>query len=148
MSHQPDQIPGGQPGHEPLAISVRAVVLTTIGLVALVVVTLVAIGPLTRVLTPREAAEEVDSLSQLPREAPQTTVGLNPNQARDRLQLVEQQQKWLGEYAWLNDSEQVARIPIDRAMQIVRERGLDGARASGASSPEAASEPPGRQAGE
>lgn len=124
MSDERERAQGKDPGHEPLSISIKWVAITTLGLALLIGLTIWAMIPLTRALSPRDAAEQVESFVELPVEAPQRTVGLNPNQAQDRLAREDEQREWLGEYAWLDQQEQVARIPIERAMEIVRERGL------------------------
>lgn len=125
MSEEREQLHGKDPGHEPLSVSVRAIAIGTISLVALIVATLLAMGWLSPLLTPRDAADGAGTVFDLRVEAPQTTVGLNPNQAQDRLQLEQRQRAWLSGYAWLDDDEQVARIPIKRAVQFIQERGLD-----------------------
>jgi hypothetical protein len=123
-SEEQTRVQGKDPGHERLSISIKGVVLAVIGLAILIAGPLLAMGPLSRLLSPRYAADEVDSFLQLSLESPQSTVGLNPNQAEDRLALEESQRQWLREYAWLDAEQQVARIPIERAMEIIREQGL------------------------
>lgn len=120
-----DHLEASEPGHEPLTISVRAVAIGAVALVLLIAVTIVAMAAFTRLLTPRETGVAAGPFQESPREVPQSTVGLNPNQSQDRLQFEARQHALLREYAWLDDGEQVARIPIEKAMQLIQQQGLD-----------------------
>ena len=135
MSDERERAQGKSPGHEPLSVSIKGIAIGTLGLILLIGLTIWAMGPLARALSPVDATEEGDSFANLPAEASQNTVGLNPNQAEDRLALESQQSAWLSEYAWLSEEQQVARIPIERAMEIIRERGPQSVTQTGDASP-------------
>jgi hypothetical protein len=53
-------------------------------------------------------------------------VGRALQQAAERQAMETDQKRWLSDYAWLDGEQQTARIPIERAMQIVEERGIRG----------------------
>jgi hypothetical protein len=59
-----------------------------------------------------------------PMEASARTVGLGLDQAAQRLVMESEQERWLSEYAWLDEEQERARIPIDRAMEIMAEHGI------------------------
>jgi hypothetical protein len=52
---------------------------------------------------------------------------LQPTPPRDMDELRAQDQEMLSTYGWVDQTRGVARIPIDRAMSIVVEKGLDAA---------------------
>jgi hypothetical protein len=111
-------------GHEPIGVSPRGILLGVIGLVMLIGVTLWLMVPLALLDTSRRSATEAGSLADLPDVPRQNTVGLNPDQRQDRHALESEQQKWLSTYAWQDAERQLARIPIERAVEIVAESGM------------------------
>lgn len=54
----------------------------------------------------------------------QTSPGVAPNQAYDRERLQSRETHILNSYAWQDPEQHRARIPIERAMQLLSERGL------------------------
>jgi hypothetical protein len=49
---------------------------------------------------------------------------LQPAPAQDLLRLRKAEDAILNEYAWIDKSQRVVRIPIDRALELIAERGL------------------------
>jgi hypothetical protein len=107
-------------GHEPIGVSVRFVVVGVAGLITLIVLTLFGMGGIVRLLS-YGAKEQPDGP---PSAKSARTVGLGLNQAHQREAMEVQQEKWLSEYAWLDQDQQTARIPIARAIQIIADRGI------------------------
>ncbi|MEZ6087835.1 MAG: hypothetical protein R3C05_07400 [Pirellulaceae bacterium] len=48
--------------------------------------------------------------------------GVDPNQTFDHQRRLEAQRKQLDSYGWQNREQTVARVPIERAMQMIAER--------------------------
>jgi hypothetical protein len=115
-------------GHETSAIAMRAVAWSGIGLVATIVVSLVLVWELLSMFSQQEkvAADSgtTDTVramqpSRLP-DAPELEV----NQAVALGQLRSRERALLDEYAWLDRQAGIARIPIERAIEIVSQNGL------------------------
>ncbi len=126
----------GSSGHETRDVRLRPIVWAGIILIGL---SLVAFGvAFLTVKVERERAGEA-SLSQNPLEL---SVGrqeppaprLQPQPLRDIRELRAANDAQLANYAWVDKSAGVVRIPIERAMELVAERGLP-TRAEGAAGP-------------
>ena len=113
-------------GHENRDISVRGVVLAAIALAA---VALVSVGLVTRlfVYLNREAARAQDPLP-MPREAAlPAEPRIQPDPAGALLEMRVEESRILDApdaYRWVDKEAGVVRIPIDRAMKVILERGL------------------------
>jgi hypothetical protein len=102
-------------GHEPIETDVRAVWRTGAALVGVVVAALLLTAGMMKWLegakgdrvAERAAAADVDRAGRIP-----------------LAQLRDQQQQWLDSHAWVDRDAGVARIPIDRAMEIIYRNGL------------------------
>ena len=102
----------------------RGIIFTAIGLVALLAVAMSsAIGVVVWLGGQARGPEAAVPETILAR--PQIGPGVMPNQALGREEREAQQKKVLNQYAWRSDSDAVATIPIDRAMEILAERNLD-----------------------
>lgn len=60
---------------------------------------------------------------------------LQPHPLADRARYEARQRGMLTHYAWVDRGAGIVRIPIDRAMQILTERGGPAARTTGAAAP-------------
>jgi hypothetical protein len=122
--------------HERSAINMRAVAWSGVGLAATIVLALVLMWQLMLYLSASEttlddaAAEpSVGSTdrSRLPGIAAPT---LDPNQPIALRRLREREQEILSQYAWIDQQDGVARIPIDRAIEIISKQGFPRAEAN------------------
>jgi len=117
--------PATPSGHEPNAIDVRAVWLSGVGLFAILVATFFLMVNLWQGLA-GQAATTSDSEPTRSKIASSATgvPELNPKQHLQLERLRINERELLTEYAWIDREAGVARIPIDRAIQIVAESGL------------------------
>jgi hypothetical protein len=120
--------PPGEPGHETTDINVWAVGKFAIGLAAITVVSMGLLFGLMRYFQSREATEVVpaiviDKVFPEPRLLKQEAVDLQKFRAGE--------EQVLHSYAWVDQSKGVVRIPIDRAIDVLAQKGLP-SRAGGA----------------
>jgi hypothetical protein len=120
--HAPEDNP--EVRHEHRDVNIRGIVIT--GIVLLVVVTLahaVLFGLFNLLQSEREQADAavppVIDAEQLP-PAPR----LQPDPPADWQQLVNEQDQLLSTYEWVDQDAGSVRIPIERAMEVLLERGL------------------------
>jgi hypothetical protein len=110
-------------GHQTSEINLRAVTWTTIGLVVLVIAVLVTVGGLFSFFKHQNASAnpqtEITTSGRLP-PAPR----LQTNPASDLQQFLEVENAKLNSYGWIDKGAGVIRIPIDRAMDLLAQRGL------------------------
>lgn len=122
----PQGSPGGTgSGHEETNVSARGLVIGTIVLVITVIVCQVGLGLWMREFNRKEDrvdavyagrhAIEVDQFPQ-PR--------LQSNPTIDMVELRREEQARISSYGWVDRKAGIARIPIDRAMEILAEKGL------------------------
>lgn len=115
-------VPGG--GYEKTDATLRPIVVLAVILSVIVVVGLIAIGGLTVLVN-----------GQLARTQPPVPSMFNPNQTppeprlqvlpRDSWQqMLAQDTKRLNSYGWVDQNGGVVHIPIDRAMELLLQRGL------------------------
>lgn len=127
---RPDRLPGVDPedlaaGHETSDASVRAVVGVGIGLLVVIGIAFVAIT-----LLVGSYAGQPLALDRLPGLAPQPTPVLPPEPrlqvepAQELRQYLDQQEQRLHSYGWVDRQAGVVRIPIDRAIDLLAQRGL------------------------
>jgi hypothetical protein len=108
--------------HEPEGIDVRRVMA---GSGSLVLLLLVVCGLMYGVywFLLRRAPESVRG--SLVREAPQVTgPALDADQPSQLQALRAAEEQRLGSYGWADEGSRIARIPIDRAIEILAEKGL------------------------
>jgi hypothetical protein len=110
-------------GHQTSEINLRVVTWATIGLVISVIAVLVTVGGLFSLFKRQYGFETAPSRI--------TTVGKLPPAPRlqtdptsDLQQLLEAENAKLNSYGWIDRSAGVIRIPIDRAMDLLAQRGL------------------------
>jgi hypothetical protein len=114
-------IPQGGPGHETTDIDVWAVAKFAFALVAITIVSLALLFGLMRYFQSREATEVAQSVD--PEKAfPEPR--LLKSEAIDLGKFRENEDKVLHSYAWVDQSKGVVRIPIDRAIDVVAQKGL------------------------
>lgn len=111
-------------GHEPLAVSIRGVVIAMVSLAALLVFTLVLANLLIQTTTPESTVSDsvtpswnADRLPPAPR--------VTPKQAREFREMLAQQKAQLGETVLRDSKNNIAQIPLDRAIELLESEGLD-----------------------
>ena len=110
--------------HESTDVSVRGVVLATS---VLIVVTLLAMGLAGALFgyLNREAQQAQGRSPMVTTEVQLPSAPLIQHHPENDLrQMQEEQARILNDYRWVNKDGGVARIPIDRAMKVLLERGL------------------------
>lgn len=109
--------------HERRDADIRSLTLSLAGLVVLIVLSLLAMGWMFRHLAAREegagAAARVPTEREIP-PAPRLQVA----PAADLENLRRAEAAVLNSYGWVDRKAGVVRIPIERAMEILAERGL------------------------
>ena len=112
-------------GHEPLALNTRGVWIAAAVLVATIVASLAFIGWLLWYLSPgRRAPTMTDRIDQATPRAI-SVPDLDANQLDQLRALRREEREMLTTYAWTDPQAGIARIPIQRAIQVISERGLE-----------------------
>ena len=143
MSEHPGQRPDDS---QPLdsELSFRGIVYFTVGLVATVIIAGVLMWLLTTWLRDRRIAAD-PPLPVLPEarqyyEPPEPR--LQPSPPADMKRFLAEQRAEVESYAWVDQQGGVARVPVERAMEIVAERGwYAGTDAAGTTAPTPLQEP-------
>jgi hypothetical protein len=110
-------------GHQASEINVRVVTWTTIGLAISVIAVLVTAGGLFSLFNRQYASNSPPSQITTPGRFPPAP-RLQTSPISDLQQLLEVQKAELNSYGWIDKSAGVIRIPIDRAMDLLAQRGL------------------------
>lgn len=119
-----------RPQHEPAEfdseIGVRAIFGVLAGLALLVAVSFGAMFGLSAFLKSRSVARDPEPLpvaeANQPRPRPRAALQTDP--VADMTKFAKEEEAALSAYAWVDRSAGVVRIPVDRAIEIVAERGL------------------------
>lgn len=110
-------------GHETRDINVRVVTWTAIGLVVSAMVMGVTVGGLFSLFKSQHPSASASSRITTPVALPPPP-RLQTNPTADLQQLREVENAKLNSYGWIDKSAGVVRIPIDRAMDLLAQRGL------------------------
>jgi len=115
----------GEPGagHELSDLSPRAIAIFGIVLAATVVVCLALAVWLFNFFAAREARQDVPPSALAKQEAPSGPL-LQVLAPKDLVELRAAEEKILDSYDWLNRQAGTVRIPIERAVELLAERGL------------------------
>ena len=121
---EPQDLKENQHGHETTDAEVRPIVVYMAGLALLVFLSMLAMALLLDVLqfseeSARSVPRGLTDTAQIP---PQPRLQAYPASDLQRLRVSEEEQ--LGTYGWVDESIGIMRIPIDRAMDILAEKGL------------------------
>lgn len=112
-------------GHETRDASVSHVVWFGIALAVLLVVAMVATRLfydfLSHSISAGPPVAPFETAKQIP---PPGTPLIEPDPVQDYRKYIEQENRVLDSYGWVGQKAGVARIPIDRAMQLLLKRGL------------------------
>ena len=110
-------------GHETLDANVRSLVWWGIGVFALIAACVIVSAVVFRYFVIHQTlgppASPFENVRALP---PRPVLQVVP--ARDLQQYLEQQHAILNSYGWVDQKAGVARIPIDRAMDLLLQKGL------------------------
>jgi hypothetical protein len=121
MAETNAHFPHRGPGHETTDINVWAVGRFAFALVGITLVSVTLLFGLMKYFQSREATEVAQTIN--PEKAfPEPR--LLKNEALDLGKFREAEDKVLNTYAWVDQSKGVVRIPIDRAIDIVAQKGL------------------------
>jgi hypothetical protein len=114
----------GSPGHEVRDVNIRALVIFGIGLATLTIVALVVMRLAFGLFKVEEIKTEPQAspLTESRRLPPGPRLQVEPEQDLQQLRAVESEK--LNSYGWVNKEAGVVHIPIERAMELVIERGL------------------------
>ena len=114
---------GTFPRHEPDTINIRYVVVTGVGLaITLLLASCVAYGLYYEVS--RKNPKSIEPPSFVKRDMKSMGPQLNAEQWRTLDGLRRAEEKLLEGYGWIDEKNGIARIPIDRAIEILSENGL------------------------
>lgn len=121
--------PGAPPAHsgggyEKSDLSAKAISLFGVVLSAVVILALVVAAWMFGFFASRHAQQDVPPSPLASTRAGPPEPRLQVNAIRDMKALRAAEDKVLTSYGWVNKEAGVARIPIDRAMQLLVERGL------------------------
>lgn len=108
-------------------LDLRRIVWTGVGLALLLIVTVLLMWPLAGGM--RSLASRLDSaepaLPEAMTQPPPPEPRLQTDPAGELAAMRHEEELGLSGYAWVNEPAGIARIPVDRAMEIVLERGLE-----------------------
>jgi len=116
-----------QPGihHETSDVNVRPLAWLGVGLAVLIVISIVAMKGVFVYLDRQQARSDVAPspiMTQRPQQPPEPRLQTTP--VPNRKLIVEQENKRLTAYGWVDQKSGVVRIPVDQAMKLLAERGL------------------------
>ena len=125
---------GGEQGHEGKDANAWGVVLTAVGIAAGIAVVLAVSAGLMNVLSVSEPRVQL-SRSAVPRELPALpsqppSPRLQANPAEDWQAMRARDEARLSSYGWVDRKAQIAHMPIQRAMDLIVQRGLAGEKAA------------------
>lgn len=118
--------------HETSDVHVRPLAWLGVGLAVLVVISIVAMKGVFEFLDRQQAQNDVappPMMTQRPQQPPEPRLQTTP--VPNRKLIVEQENKQLTTYGWVNTKSGVVRIPVDQAMKLLAERGLPARNESG-----------------
>jgi hypothetical protein len=126
-SHHTQNPPVGNagPGHESDDIRIRPLLLGLVGLIVLLSVAFIATGGFWSEYLSLERKTEAAIPPRFADETGQFPAPRNQPDAADELrQMRTRDAARLNDYGWVDPKAKIAHIPIDRAIELVTERGL------------------------
>jgi hypothetical protein len=124
--HHPEQRAAAEPTYERNDVNVRGVLVFGLGLVLASAVILLLMWWLLNALTVREAGQDrpPSPVAVRPGESVPPEPRLQVSPSHDMGELRAGEEALLHSYGWVDRQAGVVRIPIERAMQVLLERGL------------------------
>jgi hypothetical protein len=114
----------GRPGHEDSDVSARGIFMFALGLVALGLVIHVALALVMQGFSVRESRAQAGRPPFFAVEVVPPAPRLQGNPGVELMQFKQQDLYQLNHYVWIDRGAGIARIPIDRAMDILARTGL------------------------
>ena len=119
-----------RPPHEPAEfdseIHVRGILAALVGLALLVALSFAAMWTFSKVLKAQSISKDPAPLpvaeANQPRPRPRAALQADPT--ADMLKFAKEEEAALTSYAWVDRANGVAQIPVDRALDLLAERGL------------------------
>lgn len=112
-------------GHyESYTLNVRPLALSGVGLVVLVVASFLFMGWLFDYFSERQGQQDVPPVQLVEEQQPPPGPHLQVAPHADLLKLRVAEDAALQSYAWVNRDAGIVRIPIERALELLAERGL------------------------
>ncbi len=115
----------GHGGHEKTDVNVKPIVVMTVLIAAACLIALLAMIPMFDYLERREAAADrpPSPLAEPNPLPPEPRLQVRPGNDLDEYR--ERSIRQLEKYQWIDPDARVVRIPIDRAIDLILERGLE-----------------------
>ena len=110
-------------GHEPLTINVRWLVIGAIGILLVLFGSMALMYWLTVSVARRPHLSAEDAPVEWTQQNLPPDPHVDPNQAHELKQLTEANQELLNSYGWIDRRQGIARIPVDRAIELLAESG-------------------------
>lgn len=112
--------------HEQRDLGLGVLFLSLVALLLLVAAAVIGMFGFQGLVESRAAASDPppSPLVETDVQPPQPRLESDPGEVLARLRLLERVQ--LERYAWIDRGQGIARVPVERAMEILAERGLDG----------------------
>lgn len=123
-AHQPLPKKNGHGGgYEKGDVGFRFAMLFIVGIIAFTVLTMLVLFFVYPVLTPEGARARRETVQEVQRRLPPGPV-LQANPAVDMQRFREQEHRKVSTYGWVDERRGIVRVPVDRAMEMVAQRGL------------------------
>lgn len=123
-AHQPLPKKNGHGGgYETQDVGFRFAMLFIVGIIVFTVLTMVVLFFIYPVLTPSGARARRETPQEVQRRLPPGPV-LQANPAVDMQRFREQEERKVTTYGWVDERRGIVRVPVERAMELVAQRGL------------------------
>lgn len=124
VDNAPEPAPNRAPGHEERDTNTRAILWFASGLIATIVVVLLLMKWAFHALpSPETESAQLLSARGVPSEPPPEP-RLQVNAPEDLKKMREREDAILNSYGWVDRQNGIVRIPIERAMDLIAQRGL------------------------
>lgn len=124
MKPQGFEDPGVDHGHEPSGVPLTGIVAFLVGLTVVSISTYLALGGMLRSFNRRDAAVPKVTRSTIDEEGLYPGPRLQQNDALDMAVFRESEVERLAGYGWVDREKGIARIPLERAIDIVAAQGI------------------------
>lgn len=111
-------------GYEEKDVNVRPIVAVGIGLLVFLLLSLLLTKGIFMGLKYMETKKEKPAFFMIVEKERTAAPYLEAQPAKDYQQYLQEQTEFVQSYGWINKQEGIVRIPVDRALQIIAQRGL------------------------
>lgn len=124
--HQPLPKKNGHGGgYEKQDVGFRFAMLFIVGIILLTVASMIFLLVIYPVLTPEGARARRETVQEVQRRLPPPPNPiLQANPAVDMQRFREQEERKVSTYGWVDERRGIVRVPVERAMEMVAEKGL------------------------